>query len=245
MQVPEGHEREPAARSAGLVQHYYPQETRPVLIANPPAAAAPWNAEYDQLLHATYEQARGSFPLLLPLFNLGVYELLRRRVPLIVACDAGADAGFHFEDLGNLIRKARVDLMVDIAIDPSGIVPSIDADGIIGPSRSNFVVGHVRYPPDGKGKPGDGWIVFVKSSIPKEAPADVDELMQAWLEGYRRVGTVSAAEENELWTFIMLRRMNLFAWIGSHSTTELARTEGRAYSQHTCALAERYLARFG
>lgn len=58
-----------------IVQHYYPQETRPVLIANPPAAAAPWNAEYDQLLHATYEQARGSFPLLLPLFNLGVYEL--------------------------------------------------------------------------------------------------------------------------------------------------------------------------
>ena len=67
---------------------------------------------------------------------------------------------------------------------------------------------------------------------------------QAWLEGYRRIRPVSAAEENELWTFIMLRRMTLFAWIGSHAATELARTEGRAYSLHTCELAERYLGRF-
>ena len=55
---------------------------------------------------------------------------------------------------------------------------------------------------------------------------------------------LSAAEENELWTFIMLRRMTLFAWIGSHAATDLARTEGRAYSFHTCELAERYLGRF-
>ncbi|MFO1060327.1 MAG: phosphotransferase [Dongiaceae bacterium] len=94
---------------------------------------------------------------------------------------------------------------------------------------------------------GFGWFLYDAATAVSfiEHRPDVDELMQAWLEGYRRVGAVSAVEENELWTFIMLRRMNLFAWIGSHSATELARTEGRAYSQHTCALAERYLARFG
>ena len=73
---------------------------------------------------------------------------------------------------------------------------------------------------------GFGWFLYDAATAVSfiEHRPDVDELMQAWLEGYRRVGAVSAVEENELWTFIMLRRMNLFAWIGSHSTTELART---------------------
>jgi Ser/Thr protein kinase RdoA (MazF antagonist) len=94
---------------------------------------------------------------------------------------------------------------------------------------------------------GLGWFLYDAATAVTlfEHSPEVDGLMQAWLEGYRRVGQVSAAEENELWTFIMMRRMTIFAWIGSHSTTELARTEGPAYSEHTCALAERYLGRFG
>ena len=41
--------------------------------------------------------------------NTGVYELLRRRVPLILAVDAEADPDFRFDGLGNLVRKARAD----------------------------------------------------------------------------------------------------------------------------------------
>jgi hypothetical protein len=48
--------------------------------------------------------------------NLGLYELVRRRCRYIVAIDAGADEDYTFEDLGNAVRKIRVDLGVDIDI---------------------------------------------------------------------------------------------------------------------------------
>jgi hypothetical protein len=48
--------------------------------------------------------------------NTACYELLRRRVPFIIACDDGQDASYTFEDLGNLVRKARLDFHADIRI---------------------------------------------------------------------------------------------------------------------------------
>ena len=46
--------------------------------------------------------------------NTACYELLRRRVPLIIVCDDGADPDYGFEDLANLVRKARLDFNADI-----------------------------------------------------------------------------------------------------------------------------------
>jgi hypothetical protein len=46
--------------------------------------------------------------------NTACYELLRRRVPLIIVCDDGADPNYGFEDLANLVRKARLDFNTDI-----------------------------------------------------------------------------------------------------------------------------------
>ena len=70
----------------------------------------------------------------------------------------------------------------------------------------------------------------------------VPELRDAWLEGYRSVAPLDAADEAELDTFVMLRRLLLVAWIGSHHTfaTEAAEL-GSAFTAGTCALAERYL----
>ena len=48
--------------------------------------------------------------------NLGIYELVRRRCRYIVACDAGQDGAFDLADLGNAIRKCRVDFGLDIDI---------------------------------------------------------------------------------------------------------------------------------
>jgi hypothetical protein len=47
--------------------------------------------------------------------NTGAYELIRRRLPLIVVCDNGADGDGAFDDLGNLVRKARTDFGASIA----------------------------------------------------------------------------------------------------------------------------------
>jgi Ser/Thr protein kinase RdoA (MazF antagonist) len=70
----------------------------------------------------------------------------------------------------------------------------------------------------------------------------VPELREAWLEGYRSVAPLEAADEAELDTFVMLRRLLLVAWIGSHHTfaTEAAEL-GAGFTAGTCELAERYL----
>jgi hypothetical protein len=46
--------------------------------------------------------------------NLGLYEMIARRVRQIVVIDAGADPKYEFEDLGNAIRKIRADFGISI-----------------------------------------------------------------------------------------------------------------------------------
>ena len=69
----------------------------------------------------------------------------------------------------------------------------------------------------------------------------VPELVDAWVRGYRAVAPLTAQDEAELPTFIMLRRLLLVAWIGSHSSTETAQAMGEEYTATSCRLAEHYL----
>lgn len=78
-----------------------------------------------------------------------------------------------------------------------------------------------------------------------EHQPEVPDLIKAWVRGYRRAGTLSAEDEAEIETFVMLRRLLLVAWIGSHSETDLAQSMGVQYTKDTVPLCERYLARFG
>jgi hypothetical protein len=52
--------------------------------------------------------------------NLGLYEMVLRRCRYIVVCDAGCDPRATFEDLGNAIRKIRIDFGISIEF-PGGI----------------------------------------------------------------------------------------------------------------------------
>jgi Ser/Thr protein kinase RdoA (MazF antagonist) len=72
----------------------------------------------------------------------------------------------------------------------------------------------------------------------------VPELTEAWLTGYRRVRQITADDAQEIPTFVMMRRLLLVAWIGSHAGTELARSMGAEYTATSCELAEDYLTRF-
>jgi len=73
----------------------------------------------------------------------------------------------------------------------------------------------------------------------------VPELRDAWVRGYRSVAGLDAADEAELETFVMLRRLLLVAWIGSHHTfaTEAAEL-GAGFTAGTCTLAEDYLTKY-
>jgi hypothetical protein len=46
--------------------------------------------------------------------NLALYEMIRRRCKFIVVSDAGADPNCDFTDLGNAVRKVKIDLGADI-----------------------------------------------------------------------------------------------------------------------------------
>lgn len=94
---------------------------------------------------------------------------------------------------------------------------------------------------------GWGWFLYDFGTAVSffEHDPRVPELTDAWVRGYRTVRTLPAEDEAELPTFVMMRRLLLVAWIGSHAGTELAREMGEDYTAGSCALAEDYLSRFG
>jgi hypothetical protein len=54
--------------------------------------------------------------------NLGGYELIRRRLPLIILIDAEQDTDYKFSGLADLIRKARLDFGAEIEfVDPQTV----------------------------------------------------------------------------------------------------------------------------
>lgn len=73
----------------------------------------------------------------------------------------------------------------------------------------------------------------------------VPELIDSWVQGYRTVAPLSQEEVDELPTFVMLRRLLLVAWIGSHSAVPEAQRMGPEFTTVSCDLAEKYLTSFG
>jgi Ser/Thr protein kinase RdoA (MazF antagonist) len=76
-----------------------------------------------------------------------------------------------------------------------------------------------------------------------EDDPQVGELVDAWVRGYRAVRPLPVEDEAEIPTFVLMRRLLLVAWIGSHSGTELAQSMGADYTRASCELAEDYLTR--
>ena len=93
---------------------------------------------------------------------------------------------------------------------------------------------------------GFGWLMYDCATTVSffEHKPEVPELIAAWLRGYRKVIDLPRADEEEIPTFVMLRRLLLVAWIGSRSETELARSMGVEYTEGAAPLCEDYLARF-
>jgi hypothetical protein len=122
--------------------------------------------------------------------NTALYELLRRErdVGFIVASDNGADPGYRFDDLANLIRLARIDLRVDVGVVSDfggwehlpkvfGSTAQFAADG----GKTNPAALLLKAQPldddkDDAGKVNKAaprWIVLLKPSPQAGAPADV------------------------------------------------------------------------
>lgn len=77
-----------------------------------------------------------------------------------------------------------------------------------------------------------------------EHEPQVPDLIESWKAGYRRVLPLAKADEAEIPTFVMLRRILLVAWIASHIEAEFPKSLGAGYTDGSLALCEDYLRRF-
>jgi len=92
---------------------------------------------------------------------------------------------------------------------------------------------------------GFGWFMFDIGSALSfiEHDPQVPELCDAWLTGYRSVRSLPASDADEIPTFVLLRRLQLVAWVGSHKFADAAQELGADFTAGACELAEQYLAR--
>ena len=134
--------------------------------------------------------------------NLGLYEMIRRRCRFIVVSDAGADPECSFEDLGNAVRKVKIDLGIDIDFEELRISSRTK------PVRPQFAwaLGKIAYPE------GEGHLLYIKPSFfgdhvpvdirsyasrsatfPHETTAD-QFFSESQFESYRHLGLVLTSE---------------------------------------------------
>ena len=88
--------------------------------------------------------------------NTALYELIRRRVKVIVLCEGGQDNAYRLDDLANAIEKVRVDFGVHIRFNEpvstnAAAPPQYDLEGLrpdrhTGLSRRGYAIGTIRYP---------------------------------------------------------------------------------------------------
>jgi hypothetical protein len=97
--------------------------------------------------------------------NLGLYEMVLRRCHLIVVCDAGEDSKRTFGDLGNAVRKIRVDMGIPIEFKGGG-------PGAPNALGGYGAVGSIRYSCVDPDAP-DGLLIYVKPALNGSEPVDL------------------------------------------------------------------------
>lgn len=109
--------------------------------------------------------------------NLGLYELIRRRLKLIIVCDGTADRGYAFDDLANAIGKVRADFgaLIDFhcsdmeKLTPASVIETGDAPGKkVSYATKGYLVGTVIYKDQSRGT-----LLFLATSFFNALSADV------------------------------------------------------------------------
>jgi len=105
--------------------------------------------------------------------NLGIYEMVLRRCHLIVIADAAADPDYKFGDLGNAIRKVRIDLGVPIEFTAMPIF-KMDPEDYGKKKGMYWAIGRIRYSCI-DGNVQDGLLIYIKPAVYGSEPGDVLE----------------------------------------------------------------------
>lgn len=73
----------------------------------------------------------------------------------------------------------------------------------------------------------------------------VPDLVNAWIDGYRKILPFTDTDFMEIDTFIMMRRMQLTAWLASHMDSDPVKDLSQGWMEGTMGLAQRFLRLFG
>jgi hypothetical protein len=104
--------------------------------------------------------------------NLGLYEMVLRRCHFIVVSDAGQDPECSFADLGEAVRKIRIDFGIPVEFGTMTIYPRSAIDTLKIPGH-NSAIGRIRYSVvDGADAP-DGIIIYIKPACYGDEPRDI------------------------------------------------------------------------
>ncbi|MDO8139981.1 MAG: hypothetical protein Q6358_00640, partial [Candidatus Brocadiales bacterium] len=106
--------------------------------------------------------------------NLGLYEMILRRCHFIVLVDAGCDEDHTFGDLGNALRKIRIDLGVPIVFKNIAIYPRKDEreDG------KHCAIGNILYSKVDE-KDTDGKLIYIKPTLCGDELIDIGSYAKA------------------------------------------------------------------
>ena len=90
---------------------------------------------------------------------------------------------------------------------------------------------------------GFGWFLYdLAASLSfLETGPQLAELKRSWIEGYTAIRALTEDDLGMIDAIILLRRMALLAWIGSHAETELAAQHREHFARDTARLAEALL----
>jgi len=102
--------------------------------------------------------------------NLALYEMVRRRCRYIVVSDAGCDPDYSFEDLGNALRKIKIDLRVDIEFFQLDLIRMRPQPNC---KQQYHCVGIIRYRDADGGDAKNGIVLYVKPGLTLMEPPDI------------------------------------------------------------------------
>jgi hypothetical protein len=166
--------------------------------------------------------------------GLGLYEVVLRRCRYVLVSDAGQDGSFSFEDLGNSIRKIRIDFGINIVFEKIRILPNTPEKQGLCCATARILCSDV----DGISAENDGLLIYIKPTIRgrgAQMPYDI--------YSYSR-GSAAFPHESTTDQWFSGSQFESYRALGSHITSQL--TANLASPTDTCftdfySSAQKYL----
>jgi hypothetical protein len=163
--------------------------------------------------------------------NLGLYEMVLRRCHYIVAIDAGEDPQCSFADLGEAVRKIRIDFGISVEFGEIDIFPR-DCDPAQSQKGRHCAIGRICYSRlDGPDVP-DGILIYIKPACYGDEPRDIYEYFKR---------SVTFPHESTADQFFSESQFESYRMLGAYTMQKLCTDCAGDFDSFIRAIVERHL----